>query len=77
MSKRDYYEVLEVERTANDREISRAYRKLAMQYHPDRIQAKGMSPEFAAVAEDKFKEIQQAFDEVEKYKQRRTPSSSG
>ena len=35
MSKRDYYEVLGVKRKADDREISRAHRKLAIQYHPD------------------------------------------
>ncbi len=35
MSKRDYYEILGVERDATDRDISRAYRKLAVQYHPD------------------------------------------
>lgn len=35
MSKRDYYEVLGVDRKANDRDISRAYRKLAVKYHPD------------------------------------------
>ena len=35
MSKRDYYDVLGVDRTANDREISRAYRNLAIKYHPD------------------------------------------
>ncbi len=35
MSKRDYYEVLGVKRKADDREISRAYRKLAIQFHPD------------------------------------------
>ena len=34
--KMDYYEVLSVERTADDGEIKTAYRKLAMQYHPDR-----------------------------------------
>ena len=34
--KMDYYEVLQVERTASDVELKTAYRKLAMQYHPDR-----------------------------------------
>ena len=48
--------------------IKRRYRKLAMEYHPDRIQANGMSPEFAAVAEEKFKEIQHAWDVVEKHR---------
>ncbi len=49
--------------------IKRRYRRLAMEYHPDRIQANGMSPEFAAVAEEKFKEIQHAWDVVEKHHQ--------
>ncbi len=54
MSKRDFYEVLGVERSADTAEIKKAYRKLAMQYHPDRNQG---NPE----AEDKFKEASEAY----------------
>ena len=50
------------------RVIKGRYRKLAMEYHPDRIQANGMSPELAAVAEEKFKEIQNAYDVIEKHR---------
>jgi molecular chaperone DnaJ len=51
--KRDYYEVLGVAKTASKDEIKDAYRKLAMQYHPDRNKA----PD----AEEKFKEISEAY----------------
>ena len=55
MSKRDYYEVLGVDKGAGEREIKKAYKKLAMKYHPDRTQGdKGL--------EDKFKEIQEAYE---------------
>src|ERR1700740_2233939 len=52
--KMDYYEVLQVERTASDTELKSAYRKLAMQYHPDR------NPNNPA-AEEKFKELTEAY----------------
>ena len=54
-SKRDYYEVLNVERNASDADLKKAYRKLALQYHPDR------NPGNAA-AEEKFKEAAEAYD---------------
>ncbi len=52
--KRDYYEILGVTRTATEREIKTAYRKLAVQYHPDRNPD---NPE----AESRFKEIAEAY----------------
>lgn len=52
-NKRDYYEVLGVDKKASPDEIKRAFRKLAMKYHPDRNKDHG--------AEEKFKEIQEAY----------------
>ena len=61
------YRVLGAEKGESLSDIKKKYRKLAMEYHPDRIQSQGMSPEFASVAEDKFKEIQHAWDVIEKH----------
>jgi molecular chaperone DnaJ len=55
MIKRDYYEILEVERTANGEEIKKSYRRKAMQYHPDRNPGNHD-------AEEKFKEAAEAYD---------------
>ena len=55
MAKRDYYEVLGVERNASEEEIKKAYRKKALEYHPDR---NPNNPE----AEAKFKEAAEAYD---------------
>lgn len=55
MAKRDYYDVLGVARNVSDAELKKAYRKLAMKYHPDRNQDD-------AGAEAKFKEVKEAHD---------------
>src|SRR5450432_3703006 len=54
VTKADYYEILGISREASDQEIKTAYRKLAMQHHPDR------NPDNPA-AEDKFKEASEAY----------------
>ncbi|MCG3153600.1 MAG: Chaperone protein DnaJ [bacterium] len=55
MPKRDYYEVLGLQKSASEEDIKKAYRKLAMQYHPDRNSGD-------KTAEEKFKEIAEAYE---------------
>src|SRR6185503_17990120 len=55
MAKRDYYEVLGVQRTATEADMKVSYRKLAMQWHPDRNPGD-------KDCEHKFKEINEAYD---------------
>lgn len=55
MAKRDFYEILGVARDASEEDLKKAYRKLAMQYHPDRNQGDKS-------AEGKFKELNEAYD---------------
>jgi molecular chaperone DnaJ len=55
MQKRDYYEVLNVNRDADEDEVKKAYRKLAIQFHPDK------NPDNKE-AEDKFKEATEAYE---------------
>ena len=55
MAKRDYYEVLGLAKNASDEDIKKAYRKLAMKYHPDR------NPDSKG-AEEKFKEAKEAYE---------------
>jgi molecular chaperone DnaJ len=64
MSKRDYYEILSVSRTATEQEIKSAYRRLAVKYHPDK------NPN-DATAEEKFKEAAEAYSVLSDAEQRR------
>ena len=57
MAKRDYYDVLGLSKGASEEDIKKAYRKLAMKYHPDRNQG-----DDAKVAEEKFKEAKEAYE---------------
>lgn len=55
MSLKDYYQILDVRRDANSHDIRKAFRRLALRYHPDR------NSENAKEAEEKFKEINEAY----------------
>ena len=55
MSKRDYYEVLGVGRDASEREVKKAYKRLAMKFHPDRNPGD-------EEAEASFKEVKEAYE---------------
>jgi len=73
MASKDYYEILGVSKNASDEEIKRAYRKLAMKYHPDRNPNK-------KEAEERFKEINEAYavlSDREKRKQYDTFGAEG
>lgn len=68
MAKRDYYEVLGVDKGASAADIKKAYRKIAIKYHPDRQQ--GKSDAEKKEAEDKFKEAAEAYSVLSDDKKR-------
>ncbi|QCI23179.1 molecular chaperone DnaJ [Buchnera aphidicola] len=63
MSKKDYYQILGVSQSSDDRDIKKAYKKLAMKYHPDRNPG-------SKIAEEKFKQIKEAYEVLNDSKKR-------
>ena len=70
MSKRDYYEVLGVAKDASDRDIKKAYKRLAMKYHPDRTAGD-------KDLEVKFKEVKEAYEILGDSQKRQTYDQFG
>lgn len=58
------YKILEIETTVSNEEIKRAFRKMAVKYHPDKVHHLG--PEFQKSAHDKFKTINDAYEQIKK-----------
>ena len=70
--KRDYYEVLGIARDASAEDVKRAYRRLAMQFHPDRVPT-----EQKAEAEERFKDVSEAYEVLADEEKRRLYDESG
>lgn len=58
------YKILEIDKSASDEDIKKAYRKMAIKYHPDKVTALG--EEVAKAANEKFQKVQQAYENIKK-----------
>ena len=58
------YTILEISRDASDEEVKRAYRRMAMKFHPDKVSSLG--PEAQRVATEKFRKVQEAYEYIKR-----------
>jgi DnaJ like chaperone protein len=58
------YKILEIERTSTNEEVKKAYRRMAMKYHPDKVSHLG--DEFRKTADEKFKKVNDAYEKIKK-----------
>jgi len=58
------YRILEIEPTSSDEEVKKAFRRMAMKYHPDKVSHLG--EDFKKVAHEKFRKVQDAYDQIKK-----------
>ena len=64
VSMADAYTILDIEESATDTEVKKAYRRLMSQHHPDKLQAKGLPKEMMKLAEEKTHEIRTAYERI-------------
>ncbi len=64
MSMSDAYGILDIDESATNAEVKKAYRKLTSQHHPDKLQAKGLPKEMMKMAEEKTHEIRTAYERI-------------
>ena len=62
--KNSFFKILDLEPSASDEEVKKAYRKMAMKFHPDKVHHLG--PDFQKDAQEKFKKINTAYEEIKK-----------
>ena len=58
------YKILEIDKTATDNEVKKAYRKMAKKYHPDKLL--NLGEEHVEVARRKFQKVQEAYEKIRK-----------
>lgn len=58
------YKILEIEKTVSDDEVKKAYRKMAMKYHPDKV--RGLGEQHEKAANEKFHKVQEAYEQLKK-----------